>query len=90
MSKTIKIIDLIHKVNDMNKISTCSKDARSGWNSFLADIMHKSDVYAGFSYLDSNQVPKDCLPGIRWNNEGPDFSNTDETRIQWYVHRKLL
>lgn len=86
--KTIHIADLVALVNEKNKVSTFEPEVRKGWNIFLEDVLDKADVYAGFGYYTANEVPPGYDPGIvRHENGQNEFP--DETRVFYYLHRKL-
>ena len=91
--KTISIEALKNKVNEKNKVSTCSPDVRNGWNDLLESTLHGTESYKGFRYLTSKEVPDDALPGINVNlglmhemNTGDSgvFKNTDDSRKFYY------
>ena len=98
---TIKINDLIEHVNKLNRESTVDPKVRQGWNSLLEDILHQSNVYAGFGYLTEEQMqaaghnkpmsslPKQ-LPGIIRDEDRPENNQfPDETRRFYYHSSKL-
>ena len=83
--KTFKVNELIDIVNRRNKESTCDKKVREGWNSMLEEILHLTNQYNGFIYLDENEVPVNCLPAINIivKNTEERFNNTDDTRRKY-------
>jgi len=67
--KTVEVESLRKFVNSMLATSTCSPDQRMGSILMLEEILHRSNNYGGYSYLDASQVPKGQLPGIIFNHE---------------------
>ena len=49
--KTIKVEALAKTVNNMLEKSTCSKETRQGMIAVLEEVLHASNAYAGFRYL---------------------------------------
>lgn len=80
--KTVKVADLIAKVNHLNRVSTCSPETRQGWNTLLGGMLHSIGRYAGFSYLTDKDVPAGEEPGIRFGGGGREFP--DETRREYH------
>ena len=87
MAKTIKVVDLIEKVNRKNRVSTCSPDVRAGWNDLLATVLMDTNNYAGFRWLTASEIPVGEKPGIA--GEHPNFTFPDETRKAYFVAKKL-
>ena len=50
--KTFNVKDLVDKMNDRLKNSTCSPEARFGMISVLESILHETGNYRGFTYLE--------------------------------------
>ncbi len=76
--KTVKIAHLVAEVNRKNQLSTCSAEVRQGWNSMLSTILMDADVYAGFNYLGTPDVPEGQLPGILFANaEGIELTPSE-------------
>lgn len=96
--KTVNLKELIEEVNTRNRCSTCRPDIREGWNTLLESFLHGAGVYSGFFYLAPEQIPEGQLPGINCSiYTGVEtvpcekrFENTDNTRIQFYVHESLM
>ncbi len=87
MTKTIKVADLIAEVNRRNRESTCSPEARNGWNNLLEGFLHATDNYNGFGYLKAGEVPAGELPGIK--GEPESFTFPDESRKRYYANPRL-
>ena len=87
MRKTIKVRDLIEMVNARNRCSTCSEAARSGWNSFLEEVLAKTDSYAGFALLKDGEVPRNQKPGI--TGTSPDCTFPDDSRRSYVILPRL-
>jgi hypothetical protein len=66
MSKTVKIAEILQTVNTRNELSTCSREMRQGWNSLVESILMAANVYIGFGYLTSIEIPQGKLPGISY------------------------
>ncbi len=76
--KTFSIATLLHTVNQRNEASTCSSEARQGWNSLLSDVLMSADVYSGYNYLGPESVPAGCEPGIAFETaEGKPLTPTE-------------
>jgi len=90
---TVSIVDLIEKVNKLNRESTYSREHRIGVNTFLENILHQNKVYAGFGYLTIDKVPKGQLPGIVRKETllqpGEHHEFPDDSRIVYFYHRRL-
>jgi len=54
--KTVKIVDLIDSVNRRNRDSTCDDTIRAGWNSLLEEMLSVTDTYAGFRFMNADEV----------------------------------
>jgi hypothetical protein len=84
MAKTIKVVDIIARVNARNRCSTCPAETRQGWNSLLEEVLAATDNYAGFGYLKETEVPRGEQPGIAGNGTFPD-----ESRRTYCIHPRL-
>lgn len=87
--KTIHVETLIEIVNKRNVDSTCSRDMRIGWNCLLEQVMEETGTYAGYGYLEQNDVPKGQLPGIERASDPVDHKFPDDSRRHYYKHRRL-
>lgn len=89
--RTIKITRLIEMVNKLNEESegAACVAIRRGANSFLSTILMECDCYAGFGYLEADKVPAKELPGMIRGDTSTSHQFPDDTRIFYYVHRKL-
>lgn len=88
MRKTISVEQLKNQVNKMLKHSY-DKEDRSLLILLLEDVLHSTDNYDGFSYLnhrDMRQSEHGTTVGI--GDQNPDgtfsFENTDRTRVRYY------
>jgi hypothetical protein len=79
--KTIKIDNLRIQINKMLKDSICESGTRQGMIDVLTEVLHSTDNYKGFRYLQEHEVPSGQQPGIWWLNNEPDFTDTDPTRV---------
>jgi len=79
--KTVKIEDLKDTVNGFLATSVCNDDVRQGMIEVLTTVLFSTDNYRGFRYLAEGEVPAGRVPGIRWVNDKPDFTDTDPTRV---------
>lgn len=82
--KTIKIADLIARVNMRNRLSTCAPAVRTGWILLLEEVLHEANVYSGYSYLTAENVPAGQLPGV--TGEPGTFTFPDESRRHYHTH----
>ena len=87
--KTVDIIALIDKVNELNSKSTVSKDMRTGWNELLEFILMEANVYGGYKYLDVNRVPHGEKPGIAFGGTPKDNAYPDESRRFYFKVNSL-
>ncbi|MBW2636013.1 MAG: hypothetical protein JRC86_00555 [Deltaproteobacteria bacterium] len=92
MRKTLKVKDLIDKVNCRNRHSTTTPEKRAGWNSILEAILLETGTYAGFGYLLRNEVPDGEKPGIIPDptERGTNHEFPDETRRKYYYYHGLV
>jgi len=86
--KTVMILSLLEEVNGRNRLSTCSPDFRVGWNMLLDTVLHNANAYAGFAYLNSDEVPEGQLPGTVVNERG-ERTFPDDTRRHYYTALSL-
>lgn len=89
-NKTVKVIDLVEKANQMLKDSTCGPEGRGGIMTFIESILHETGNYSGFRYLQQNEVPEGHYAGIRYIGKDPSFFGTDNTRVKYYIHERLM
>jgi len=87
MRQTVKIRDLIERVNSRNRNSTCEADCRWGWNSLLEEVLMANNTYAGFRYLEKREVPAGFDPGL--SDVGDRRRFPDPSRVEYLVHSKL-
>lgn len=91
--KTLRIADVVDKVNHMNRESTCDAGKRAGWNALLESLLHDADAYKGYNNLGSVNVPEGHAPGIKWIEDGdgyglPNFDGCDDTRRVYHLDRR--
>ena len=90
MRKTFDIEAFKSQINSSLKHSTCDADVRRGMIFCLETVLHDAGAYAGFRFLDQNEVCEDFLPGVRVDAAGAvlpfeeRFINTDATRVEYY------
>jgi hypothetical protein len=92
--KTVNLIDMIEEVNRRNRGSICCAEVRRGWNSLLEGFLYENDAYAGYGYLEAEQLEgtraEGMLPGIIRDANGPgEHEFPDETRVVYYIHHRL-
>jgi hypothetical protein len=81
--KTVAIAQVLFDLNQKNSLSTCSPEVRQGANSMLEKILMGADLYSGFGYLRSADIPPGQEPGIRFTNA----AGLELTREQYYARR---
>ena len=82
--KTIEVQTIKDKANEYFKNSFDTPQERQAVILFLEDILRETGNYNGFQYLESREVPKNELPGIReFDGEKWNFENTDRTRVKY-------
>lgn len=70
--------------NTMLATSLTGSAEREGMIAVIEAFLHHKSAYRGFSYLTSDSVPVDCLPGIHGDGlDQPSFENTDPTRRKY-------
>ncbi len=82
--KTFKVQELLDIVN--TSLSSYEGNGRteiSGMISLLEQVLHSTGNYNGFRYLTLDEVPFNCYPGIRPDQEDK-FENTDGFRRYYY------
>jgi hypothetical protein len=90
MRKTFNIEAFKSQINSSLANSTCTPDVRRGMLFALEHVLFEAGAYAGFRYLDQNEVREDFLPGVRVDAAGAvlpfeeRFINTDATRVEYY------
>lgn len=89
---TIKVKDLLEKVNSMIARSTCAPEGRKALAVLLSGFLHDTGNYSGFRYLDASEVPAGHLPGIV-RTQHPVYDHTvtfpDDTRVEYFGNRHL-
>lgn len=88
--KTVKVIDLIRKTNEVLQNSTCDPEGRRGMMTLLESTLHQTGNYQGFRYLQENEVPEGHKSGVYYVDGKPNFDNTDNTRIKYFVNSLLI
>ena len=84
--KTIAVDKVKSEVNRMLRVSTCSAECRQGITVVLGYILHETNNYRGFNYLDGHEVPPGQLAGIirSANIEKSPHLFPDESRRYYY------
>jgi hypothetical protein len=81
MRKTIKITELIQRVNEINELSADDDLAgRITINVFLEQLLHEHDCYAGFTYV----------TGCPVNRLGIPRSICSQSRHVYCIHASLV
>jgi hypothetical protein len=84
--KSVSFKYLIETTNKRNKESTCPPQVRGGWNSFLTNLLIANNVYAGYGYYTSEEVPEGQKPGIIRKDFPEENLYPDESRRFYYIH----
>lgn len=88
--KNVPIVELIAEVNRMNRESIVSPGHRAALNSFLEGFLMKYEVYEGFGFLETKDVPAGQKPGIDRDPKNTKANRfPDETRRIYYTSRFL-
>lgn len=78
MRKTLSIAKVLFDINRKNALSTVDAKVRQGWNSLIESILMAADVYSGFGYLETADLPQGHEPGIRFRTEhGTELRSRD-------------
>lgn len=88
MAGTVQLVDIVRRVNAMNRCSDVDPFVRAGWNQLLSQLLEENNCYAGFGYLPTGEVPINCEPGII-SGKGKEILHPDPTRIFFCVHASL-
>ena len=82
--KTIQVKTMLDTVNLKLKTGTCNPDVRKGMCCIIEDILHMTDNYNGFYYLEQHEVPMTHRAGIIRDKTGEnDHQFPDDTRRQY-------
>ena len=87
--KTIEIEKLVDYANEQLRYSVMNPHFRDGIIQFVERVLLENDRYAGYRYLDIDEVPKGLRPGIRFAADGTSlpyeerFVDTDNTRREY-------
>jgi hypothetical protein len=90
MRKTFNIEAFKSQINSSLANSTCTPDIRRGMIFALEHVLFEAGAYAGFRYLNQNEVRDTQLPGVRVDAAGAvlpfetRFLDTDATRVEYY------
>ena len=83
-----KTIDLAYIKLKANTVLRDSEDAyadgRRHIQSFVEDILMKTDSYAGFAYLTKDEAAPGKSHGIEWSEAAPGPTFKDQTRIRFF------
>lgn len=85
--KTFNVADLKNTVNEFLAESAPELNGeRVGATMMLTSVLHATGNYAGFRYLDANEITDpESLPGIRHDQPRHEwFTNTDPTRVHYF------
>ena len=87
MKKTVKIDDVITRINNMILHSPDDhRDARGALAILAESILMDADRYRGFCYLDENHMLESehgRSVGIHWDGRDYKFEDTDSTRVHY-------
>lgn len=86
--KTVNVSMIVDYCNTRLGAFEFTKSERESLISLCDNVLLSIDNYKGFRYLTNNELPRDELPGVRYNGTDilpPDerFQNTDHTRIRY-------
>lgn len=81
--KTVSVDFIKNMVNDTLAAAHGDQQYRRALIDMIERVLFQTDNYNGFTYLGIDQVPNGCKPGIRWVGNDPDFTDTDNTRVQY-------
>jgi hypothetical protein len=90
MRKTFDIEAFKSQINSSLANSTCTPDVRDGMLFALEHVLFEAGAYAGYRFLNQNEVREDFLPGVRVDAAGAvlpfetRFLDTDDTRRYYY------
>lgn len=95
MRKTIPVEDIKNQVNNtLATYTDAHPEFLSGIRLMLENILHQTDNYRGYQYLDKSEVPANCKPGCHFEfisdpkrySEYQDkcFVDTDPNRVRYY------
>lgn len=82
--KTLNVSDFKDMINGYLATSVCNDDVRQGMIEALTTVLHSTDNYKGFRYLQADEVPVGQMPGIRWIGDKADFTDADRTRVHYF------
>lgn len=83
MSKSIKVSEMVKRVNKMLAESMCSRVERLAMCTVLEDILFATNNYRGYNFLLQKEVPAGELPGIGISPEGSTVF-PDDSRRHYY------
>jgi hypothetical protein len=89
---TIRVRDLVEKVNQMISMSVCAPFGREALTVLLSSVLHETGNYVGFRYLDARSVPQGCLPGIATEiraDGSPETVFPDPSRVEYFLSTRL-
>lgn len=89
MAKTAKKTFKVDELREMVNYSLANTDADQlhhldGMIAILEQVLHETGNYHGFRYLEQREVPDDCFPGIRPEQEDNKFQLTNGLRRHYY------
>jgi hypothetical protein len=86
MSKTINVAKVKDRINELVAKSTCSPDIRQGALNVLEWMLHETDNYNGYKFLEAADVPEGEKPGVVVNHQTNthNFVGCDSTRVKYF------
>jgi hypothetical protein len=83
-AKTFRVEELRGLVNYSlaNSVEEQTQEM-AGMIAILEQVLHDSGNYHGFTYLEQREVPPNCIPGIR-PEQDDKFENTNQFRRKYY------
>lgn len=77
--KNVNVRDLVLKANNYFAADYGTRDGRKMLQEFVESVLHDTDNYRGFNYLNEYSVPRGQLPGVIFGQDGNTFP--DDSRI---------
>jgi hypothetical protein len=89
-TKTINVKKMVEFAN-ARLTKDNSREERNGIILMVEEILHSTENYKGYFYLNKNDLPNNVLPGINVDDDGyalTDYElrsmNTDDTRRHYF------
>lgn len=83
--KTLNVRGFVEGINRAIAESTSDPKFRFGLLAAAEAALMASGNYKGFTYLGIEDIPDGEIPGVRWVEGKPDFTDVDVSRVCFYV-----